>query len=122
MKFLSGGACGLIAVYCAWWTWLAALSEWELVFLNPIDLPWMISSIAAEGVWSMKTWTPTGWQLYTIWFIEAAVIVVVACGAGLGDEIPFCEECDEWTESVDNAVPIPLGDVDALRQSLEAKE
>jgi len=122
VKFLSGGACGLIAVYCAWWTWLAALSEWELIFLNPIDLPWIISSIASEGVWSMRAWTPTGWQLYLIWLIEAGIIVVVACGAGLGEEIPFCEECDEWTETVDDAVPIPLCDLEALRQSLEAKE
>ena len=93
----------LMAVYCAWWTWLAALYEWDLIFLNPIDLPWIISSIASEGVWSMRAWTPTGWQLYLIWLIEAGIIVVIACGAGLGEEIPFCEECDEWTETVDDA-------------------
>lgn len=122
VKFWMGGFCGLLAVYCAWWGWLVALSEWDFIFLNPVDLPAIISGLAELGVWDMKGWTPTGWQLYLIWAIEAGVIIVVSTGAGLGDEIPFCEDCDEWTEPVDNAIPIPLSDVDGLRESLEAEE
>lgn len=93
----------------------------ELILLNPVHLPWLLSSIADKGVWSMGAWEPTGWQLYSIWGIEAAIILAIATGACIGDEVPFCEACDEWTETVDNAIPIPLCDLDTFRQSLEAE-
>jgi hypothetical protein len=121
VKFWTGVFCGVPAVYCAWWGWLVALSEWNVIFLNPIDLPAIISELAENGVWEIKGFTPTGWLLYIIWTIEAGIILL---GSGINtlvsDEIPFCEDCNQWTEPVGNPIPISWFDQDELQQSLKA--
>jgi hypothetical protein len=120
VKVSTGVFCGMLGIYCAWWSWLAALSEWNLIFLNPIDLPAIISELAKEGVWKIKGFTPTGWLLYIVWAIEAGIILLASGGLALDDEIPFCEDCNQWTEPVGDPIPISWFDEEELQQSLKA--
>jgi len=94
------GVCGLAAVYAAWITWIAALSEFELVTFGPLDLASVIQMINAKGAWSMKNWTPTGGSLWVIWGVEAAVIVGMAayCPRMVLGTTPFCERCERWLD------------------------
>jgi len=45
VKFWTGGFCGVLAVYCAWWGWLVAFYKWDFIFLNPVDLPSIITDL-----------------------------------------------------------------------------
>lgn len=122
VKILAAAVCGMIAVYCAWWVWLSALSEWEMIALNPIELPGILEFIAAQGVWEIDNTRPTGWALYIIWGFEAAMIVVATVAITISEEVPFCETCEEWTELSTNAIPIPLQQREVLREWLETEQ
>ena len=60
----------------------------------------MISALAEVGVWSIKSWTPTGIVLYVLWTIEALIIVGMAALMPYGDVAsePYCETCGRWPE------------------------
>lgn len=101
---LAGLFFGLLAEYIGWVSWIAAMvgdPSYLLAFLHPLDILHIIKEIAKEGAWSLNGATPTGWQLYLIWFIEACMVIGGITYLTITSlfKIPFCEESDTWTES-----------------------
>jgi hypothetical protein len=107
---------GAVAVYVAWIAWIAALTKYEVLVWEPGEL-WAIADFAStNGVWSIKNHTPTGWQLWTVWAIEAALIVGIAAYSPkfvLGTT-PFCERCERWVS--DSQLYGPLGYVPLAKE------
>lgn len=91
---------GLATLYTAWVGYLFAASDWQYLSWNPLDIAATAQRVAETGLWSMSSFTPTGWVLYGIWLIEAGIIVVGSALFGLGnlDDPPFNENADAWCD------------------------
>lgn len=101
---------GIIAAYAGWVSWFLAISGQKALLLEPQSLFKAIQIIAQEGAWSIKGSTPTGFVLYAIWGVEAAIIVGMTTLIPLGilGSIPFCEECNIWVEEQKEILPLEV--------------
>lgn len=88
---------GAVAVYFAWVGYVFAVTDFMVFTLQPEFLWMMIQFVGALGAWSIGGHTPTGWELYTLWLIEAGVILYFTAATAAGVRRPFCEECGAWT-------------------------
>lgn len=115
----------LVACYAAWVVTVYVWFEGEAFIFNPSDLLTIIQLVAQEGVWSLKGSTPTGGALYTVWGIEAAVIIGASFFGAIGaySEEPFCESCNEWTKVVELTERLEHPeDFEAFVRGLESKD
>jgi hypothetical protein len=113
---------GVLAWYVGWVAWIHAWNGQPLADLTPPVVLNTMVVLSYTGAYEIFGWTPTGFALYAIWFIEAAMIIggafLVALVA-LGRK-PFCEECDDWThESVVSSRLQPIANPKELISSLE---
>ncbi len=85
----------VFAYYAHWIVWIG--SNTEIYTLEPA-INWQIAvEIAAIGPWSIFGWTPTGWALWTIWGIEATLIVGMGTVTAHGViDVPYCETTNQW--------------------------
>lgn len=104
-----GAAAGLFAAYAAWAAYVAALlNSHERVgepmpsyfdLLHRPDVVWRLASfLNVEGAWSIGPVRPSGWLLWALWAVEAALIVglpVSTIRALVHDQV-LCEECQKW--------------------------
>lgn len=116
-------AISLISLYLTWvwYIWLLMrqmLPGFPVVF-DPVAVGQFIQAIAEDGVWSMRGWEPTGWQLYAIWGVEALIVTIVGVKIGAGDTIPFCEPCNEWTAGGEQSLLLAYRDPAEVRRDLE---
>jgi hypothetical protein len=123
--FLAALAFGLFAEYVGWVAWIAALAEdptFLIEFFFPLDILYLITEIAKEGVWSISGGTPTGGALYGIWLAEAIMVVggMIYFALQSSSDVPFCEESDAWAgkKSVLGFFA-PLTDIAAFRSAIE---
>ncbi len=105
---LFGIIIGLVAEYGQWVFWILAESKQKLFLLNPADLFVIIQYLAVDGVWSIRSFTPTGNILYSIWFVEAAIIIVTTTLMSVFflNTSPFCEKCNEWADKKETLFPL----------------
>ncbi len=102
---LAGFLTGLYAIYISWAIFTFALLkksgiDADLVhILSSPDALWtFVTTLNANGWYSIKSWTPTGTVLWIFWGIEALMIAGISSilGAnGIDSEI-FCEKCSKW--------------------------
>ena len=86
----------LAAYYVHWSVWVGRMTEAS--FTAPDQVWAFVSVINALGPWSIFGWTPTGGALWTIWGIEAIVIVGLGTISAHGIiDLPFCEKTGQWT-------------------------
>lgn len=111
-----------VMCYGAWVAYIFALSEWDALVVDPLSLFEVIQVVATNGVWSIKKHTPTGWELYLAWLIEAGVIYAFVLTSALETQPPYCEECDERTEPEVTKHPLALCAVPVLRDELEGEQ
>ncbi len=114
-------AAGFASLYCAWGAYLTALFEWDIIVVDPIQMFHFINGVAQVGAWEMKGTRPLGMALYSIWAIEAGVVLFFAYNAALDNEIPYCEDCNEWTTSKLTNVHVPLMEATTLNEDLETE-
>lgn len=119
---LMGIVTGLAGLYCAWIGFVAALTNWELILVDPLQLSSFIQEMALIGVWELKGHQPTGLELYSIWAIEAGVVLYFTYKSSLDNEIPYCEDCDEWTQPKLADLHVPLRETSLLTSELEAED
>jgi hypothetical protein len=123
---LMGLVVGLIGVYFNWVFWihaLAAKADQSVWAFNPLELIGILYVLAQEGVWSLKSYTPTGAALYTVWAIETVVLLGAPTWLAFNDvrESPFCEKCETWADEVYEDLILPqCHDHTQLRRELEA--
>ncbi len=124
---LLGAALGVVSVYTSWVFWLLAWSGHD--YFSPLSGYLMYSAIieAADGGvdYHVEFITIEGGLLYTIWVIEALVIVVSSSLAALmtveASENTFCEACEEWAEDVYYSPDLEaIGNEESFRAELEA--
>jgi hypothetical protein len=114
---------GSMAVYVSWVSWIFFISSPHTLLVMPWHVVSAIVIMAREGVWSIRSSTPTGLALYAIWFVEACIVVggSTFMVAGMAGAIPFCERCQQWAglrktiPSLD-VVPQPVEFIEQLEQ------
>jgi hypothetical protein len=113
---------GIIAEYAGWVSWVFAFSKQEVLVLYPFNILAVIKLVGHEGAWSIFGWTPTGAALFTIWGIEAIMIIGTSTLASWGvvGFTPFCEHCNRWVEDRNSITPLePIVDPDNFKSQLE---
>lgn len=95
---LAGFAMGLFAVYASWVWFLWILSGYQLFDLRPTTLLELWQMLGERGLWTLKSWKPTGGVLYAFWIAEAVGVLSIVVYCSLSNQAPFCEACDLWTE------------------------
>lgn len=118
---LLGTATGILAVYFAWVFYIYFLSQMRFMIWNPLLIFENMQLFAAKGLWSLKSWTPTGFWLWAFWAAEAAMIVLLSLAVSLANDTPFCDACNVWTTKTDNVASFPLTDPLQLKEDLEAE-
>ena len=113
---------GILAEYTGWVSWVFAFSKQEVLALYPSQILAVVTYVAQKGAWSIFGWTPMGGSLYTIWGIEAVMIIgtsTLACW-GVVCSTPFCEHCNRWVEGKKSISPLePIPDPDKFKSQLE---
>jgi len=115
---LAGG----LAEYAQWVAWVFASSKQELIALTPAQLWAVIQYVDQNGAWSVFDSTPTGWELYIYWGLEAFVIAgMSALVAGLYlSTAAYCENCSRWADEKQSIKPLePVADPKSLKSRLE---
>jgi hypothetical protein len=114
-----------LAVYIAWAAFLYVFINknapaMNIPFINILISPqamWkMTCGLAETGWYSLRSFTPKGWILWTMWGIEA--LIIAGCIYFLSDSLVksavFCERCNKWTEEKKNLVVFLLEDASNL--------
>ena len=100
----------LAAYYIHWSVWVGRMSEAQV--LAPNELWAFVSTVNALGPWAIFGWTPSGFSLWVIWAIEAAVIVGIGViSAGGVVDVPFCEDTGQW--ATETALPGQFATIDS---------
>lgn len=87
----------LFAYYVHWVVWVERIIEVRII--DPAILWTLLSEVARQGAWSIFGWTPTGFAMWAIWGIEAAMILGLgSIGAAAVIDVPFCEDSNQWAE------------------------
>lgn len=87
----------LAAYYVHWVVWIGRMAEGQTI-MDPNALWAFISTVNTLGPWSIFGWTPTGFALWAIWAIEAAVVIGLGTISAHGViDVPFCETTGQWT-------------------------
>lgn len=116
-------ASGVIGIYLSWVGALFILSGFEVLVFDPLALIGFIQGIAVDGVWSLKSWTPTGWALYAFWIAEAAIVIlypIIHVSNYMGECI-YCEKTGKWTDEEEVVGPFEsISDPDSFRARIES--
>ncbi|MDB4787030.1 MAG: hypothetical protein P8M30_13010 [Planctomycetaceae bacterium] len=120
----AGFIIGFASLYLAWvwYLFLAARDSFGqgLFFFDTSAMFSFMQLIAANGMWEIGGATPTGGALYTIWVIEAFIVLIPAILIAFSADTPFCEPCNQWSEESACSVTFRAPeDLDQFRQSLE---
>jgi hypothetical protein len=113
---------GLLAEYGGWVSWVFAFSNQQALALQPLEIFAAAMLVGHEGAWSIFGWTPTGAALFTIWGIEAIMIIGTSTLASWGvvSSTPYCEHCNRWVEDRNSITPLePIVDPDQFKSKLE---
>lgn len=123
MILIAGLVGGLAAEYVAWVGYVHAVAQNSVWAWSPGELQTFIEVINAQGVWSIKKSTPTGWVLGAVWLIEVGIIVGTAMWLpkSLIGNTPFNEQTGAWADQETLVGPFRLtGDLHTLTSRLEA--
>lgn len=112
---------GCVGLYASWLAYVMAMVG-GLVIIGPLTMWSFIVDAGAEGLWEIFGWTPSGWVLYLIWLIEAVGVVGFCVLVAVGEETPYCEDCEEWTTEVESKIPLPYREIEKFRAALEAEK
>ena len=92
------------------------------IFIGPFAMWSLVIAVGADGLWEIFGASPSGWVLYLIWLVEAAGLVLCSVLVAIGEEVPYCEYCQEWTTELESKIPLPYREVEKFRAALEAEK
>lgn len=123
MVMLAGLISGLAAEYVSWVGYVHAVTKDSTWAWSPSELQSYIEVINAQGVWSIKSSTPTGYVLGAVWLVEAGILAGMAVWlprSGIGSA-PFNEQTGTWADTTTTYGPFRLkGELHTLTSRLEA--
>ncbi|MCP3924411.1 MAG: hypothetical protein GY714_17690 [Desulfobacterales bacterium] len=117
---------GIFAQYIGWVSWIHAFSGKEgAMVASPSNMYYVVKMVADNGAWSIFGWTPKGFSIYSIWTIEALMIIgastLFACIPIVST--PFCERCNKWIDKEEFIFPLePIENVEILTSQLEGSD
>ena len=122
-----------VSYYVSWVVWLVALlhrggmTDPELsvgsLAVHPRDVWQIVGMVNHAGAWKYRDSTPTGWELWAVWAMEAAIVF----GASLAfawtnmHDTPFCEQCVQWTKKKADIARVVPTELVHFKQDLENK-
>lgn len=120
---LLGTATGILALYFVWVFYIYLFWRREVgvgpLFWSPSDIFDQMQLLAQIGPWSIKSWTPTGWVLYSFWIAEAITVVLLSLGVSVANDAPYCDQCNVWTKKQKDVASFALADPGPLKTQLE---
>jgi hypothetical protein len=122
MVVAAGLFSGVLLEYTAFVSWVFALSKWQVLVLMPQDIFRVLGLLAVDGVWEISGAVFTGWELYTVWVLEACAIVAVAAFFPYVKVKPmaYCERCGAWVTGRKSVLPFePIANPAEFRAHLE---
>ncbi len=101
LMLLFGALFGLIAAYFSWIAWLFAASEMNYLVYEPLEIFTVLLEASKVGIWSLFGSIVKGGFLWSIWIMEALIIITAATYTAYYTirNRPFCESCNEWLTS-----------------------
>ena len=106
LVFLFAVLMALCAEYVQWSFFLYAGGKLAALPANPAEVLKGIQAIAGEGLWTIRQYKPTGALLYTVWGLEALLLLVspLIFSRKTGRQ-PFCENCRRWVDELEILAP-----------------
>ena len=135
VNFCLQGIASAVSLYVSWAAWIADIFKrfqvddppsWIEFLKHPVGLWRAMCYINQYGTWSLgKGEDPTtGAELWAIWFIEAALVVVGAMV--IGYEVlrnhAFCDRCESWCRRAAKLILAVPQNPDLLKRQLEAND
>lgn len=124
--------CGLLAVYIQWVTYLtfvlgkqASYADlFTTILVDPAGAWEIMMKISVRGIWSVKSFRPSGLLLQAFWAAEALIIVLGAAFFSRSPvQEPYSEGCGKWMEEETLSPPIAyVADPDSFRSALERED
>lgn len=121
-----------LALYMSWAVWIQTAFQredrrisWSKLAEHPRAIWSLMKFINHYGTWAFDNGNPTtGWALWAIWILEAALIVGVGTVAALGivNRRPYCEACGQWCRRAVRLLLAPVPDLQQVRFQLENKD
>ncbi|MCP4215352.1 MAG: hypothetical protein GY765_11890 [bacterium] len=111
-----------IAIYSSWIMWFFSFSKHQYLLTTPNELLTYMQKIAHQLVYSTGNPTPHPLWQYTIWLIEAAVIIGTSIISALifRKKNPFCRLCNRWTYDKYSLYPLKkVEDIPAFKKNME---
>ncbi len=126
-------AASLVALYVSWSVWVATVLQrfqvetagWLEYAENPRILWKAIVYINQYGTWSLGKGEATkGAALWTVWIIEAAMVIAIAMATGheVLRHYAFCERCDSWCRRAKKFILSAPQNTALLKRQLEAND
>lgn len=121
--------CGLLAMYIQWVAYLtfvlgkqASYTElFTTILVDPAGVWQVMMKISVRGIWSVKSFRPSGLMLQAFWAAEALIIVLGAAFFSRSPvQEPYSESCGQWMEEETLSPPIAyVAASDSFRSALE---
>ena len=127
-------AISALALYVSWAAWVPFVLDsqhlehisWIKLAQHPAALWNLICMINQYGTWSTSSGgsATNGWELWGIWFLEAASVIGMAIFAGIGvlNHRPFCESCERWCTGGAKMLLAAPPNVAQLKRQLETND
>ena len=114
---------GMLGMYFAWVWYIYMLANWDLnsLIFEPTVTWAILQELAENGIWEIKGGKPTGIALYGFWLLEAGIVLFMCYVTGAETSVPFCEECNCWTEKRD-ALSIAKADPALITAAMEDEQ
>ena len=122
---------GIVALYAAWVSFEYVLlskdssEDIELIRIADPRIAWDIACFIAEKGWySMRSFTPKGAVLWTLWGIEACAIIGVSAYMAhsfIKDSV-FCETCKGWADDHKSKLIFEYVSESELKQKLTTQD
>jgi hypothetical protein len=93
----------LFGYYVYWGVTIWTFGLWQrgLQVFHPLAISGFATHLFEEGSWGFKNGDPvTGWLLVAFWVVEFGMLVYFSYITAMANlDQPFCESCNEWTET-----------------------
>ncbi len=121
----------VISYYVSWGIWVYAFLrrndvavQLDTILSNPAALWTAVQAINETGAWTVRSWTPTGGMLWTLWAVEAGIVILGAMFMVLGMMLGevFCERCSLWCKLEEEVCRVSASGVSTAKEWAEAKD
>jgi len=126
---INGTVLGLFTIYLSWCTFLYAMLRHSDIpvklfdlLLNPGQVLEWANTLSVKGYYSILDEPTAGGALWTIWFLEAFIILIAGILGGkftLHEKI-FCEKCHTWAKDTEINLLLEVTSTEEVKTMIES--